>query len=156
MIYFFEMAEERREERIDENQQFNKALSILNEAQIVTICSIDWKTGHPRAVPVVKAKNDGFKEIIFTTDKNSHKVSNFQKNPNLASLTIYDTDNTEVLYGHVEVYTSLEDLKAHWIDAMKSDFFKNGPESPNLCIIKFIPESISGFIDMKPIDQSLN
>ncbi len=120
-----------------------KEAQIVDSAQIITVASIDEK-GYPRPVPMVKLKN-GQGEIFLSTALSSAKVAHFKVNPK-AGVSIVRGNDSVVYTGEMKIISDQTIKSMLWGDWML-DHFPGGPEDPEYCIMKFIPESVTYWID---------
>ena len=88
-----------------------------------------------RPMAPLEMASDG--SIWFFSDVQSSKVNQLQR-LNLA-FTDADRGTYVSICGHGEVHTDQARIKRLWTPAAKP-WFPDGPESPNLCLIKVVPE----------------
>ena len=120
-----------------------KAAQIINEAQIVTVASID-ENGYPRPVALVKIKNEG--DVIYvSTGTSSAKTAHFRANPK-AGVSIVSGENSVVFTGTMEIVTDENVKRTLWDDWM-SPHFPGGVNDPEYCILRFTPIHATYWID---------
>ncbi|MFJ8065786.1 pyridoxamine 5'-phosphate oxidase family protein [Psychrobacillus sp. NPDC096426] len=116
------------------------AQKILKDSLIGTMATIEQNKPHSRYMTFF---NDDF--ILYTaTSKKTHKVEEIQKNPNTHILLGYEGkglgDAFLEIEGTVEEYDDESMKKKVWNNALKGWF--DGPEDPNLIILKITPTQI--------------
>ena len=89
-----------------------------------------------RPMAPLELASDG--SIWFFTDRQTEKVAQLQK-LNLA-FTDGDRGTYVSISGHGEIHTDHARMKRLWTPAAKP-WFPDGPDSPNLCLIKVVPET---------------
>lgn len=89
-----------------------------------------------RPMAPLELASDG--SIWFFTDVQSEKVAQLQK-LNLA-FTDADRGTYVSISGHGEIHSDHTRMKRLWTPAAKP-WFPDGPDSPNLCLIKIVPET---------------
>lgn len=116
------------------------AQKILEDSLIGTMATIEQNKPHSRYMTFF---NDDF--ILYTaTNKKTHKVEEIQKNPNTHILLGYEGkglgDAFLEIEGTVEESDDENMKKKVWNNALKGWF--DGPEDPNLLILKITPTQI--------------
>lgn len=116
------------------------AQKILEDSLIGTMATIEQNKPHSRYMTFF---NDDF--ILYTaTNKKTHKVEEIQKNPNTHILLGYEGkglgDAFLEIEGTVEESDDENMKKKVWNNALKGWF--DGPEDPNLIILKITPKQI--------------
>jgi general stress protein 26 len=88
--------------------------------------------------PMAPQEMDGDGAIWFFTEKNSAKTQHLEA----ASLSfIHAAHGTYVsISGHGEMHTNREHIQRLWSPAVKP-WFPDGPNSPNLALLKFVPNA---------------
>lgn len=120
-----------------------KAAQIVATAQVITVASID-ENGYPRPVPMVKIKDeDG--ALYVSTGTSSAKTAHFKANPR-AGVSIFKGCDSVVYTGRMEIVTDEAVKRSLWGDWMLSHF-PGGVEDPEFCVLKFIPESSTYWIE---------
>lgn len=144
-----------REDRFQESSNREKAQELIKEATTICVFSVESSLKR-RPAYVTKASNDGQKEVIVASNKNSQKAQKFfQTNPN-ASIGLYSSyNNSLTIEGRVEILTDEESCKKYWAESTK-DFYRCVPADKRLAMVKFIGEEAHGFISMKPYSFKLN
>jgi general stress protein 26 len=87
--------------------------------------------------------------LIGVTMKNSRKVGQIKKNP-AAQLSIWAGDRSDpyiLIHCKAEVHEDLDTKKKFW-DARMETYFQK-PDDPNYVVLKFIPEKIEYYHDMR-------
>jgi general stress protein 26 len=88
--------------------------------------------------------------LIGTTRKASRKVEQIKNNPNVA-LAIWSGkdfgDPYVMIQGKAEIHEDLETKRKYWYPVMEPYFQK--PENPDYVIVKFNPNGIEYYHDMK-------
>lgn len=120
-----------------------KAAKMLDEAQVITVASID-ENGYPRPVAMVKLKNEEG-TLYVSTGTTSAKTKHFQTNPK-AGVSIVSGGDSVVYTGEMEVVTDQAVKQALWGDWMLAHF-PGGVEDPEYCVLKFTPNSATYYID---------
>lgn len=121
-----------------------KATQIIEKAQIIILASID-QNGYPRPVPMCKLSQNENGEIYISTGTSSAKTAHFRANPK-AGMSITEGTNSIVYTGIIEFIEDKELKHALWKDWMLAHF-PNGAEDPEYCVLKFVPESATYWID---------
>ena len=113
---------------------------------------IDWvmslldEEGYPTASMITASRSDGFKWITFCTGAGWNKPNRIARD---ARTCIYFFDEPSFtgisLTGKTEVLTD-DATKTHmWYDELGASF--TGPRDPNWCVLRFVPERYSIFIN---------
>lgn len=129
-----------------------KAASMLQRCETVNLASVSME-GYPRPVPMARISSKGFSTVWLTTGKDSLKVKHFLENPK-AGLSYFENGNSVVLTGDVEVITDLETKKQFWIDWF-IEYFPNGFEDTNYCLLKFKATYATFWIDKEFIHKEV-
>jgi len=116
-----------------ERTQLCQLIKHMQFAMLTTADDVGQLVSRPMA-PLEMAA-DG--SIWFFTDKSSAKSSQL-KALNLA-FTDADRGTYVSISGHGELVNDSAAIKRLWTPAVKP-WFPNGPDSPNLCLIKIVPE----------------
>jgi general stress protein 26 len=123
---------------------------IIGGQKVAAVASVDEESG--KALPAVRYMvTIGLDDLtlIGSTSKNSRKINQMKKNPNIA-LAFWeggDFSNPYVLVkAKAEVHEDVETKRAFW-SPMLEQHFKN-PENPEFVIIKFLPYQIEYYHDM--------
>ena len=116
------------------------AQKILKNSLIGTMATIEQNKPHSRYMTFF---NDDF--ILYSaTSKKTHKVEEIQKNPNTHILLGYEGkgfgDSFLEIEGTVEEHDDMSMKEKVWNVALKGWF--DGPEDPNLIILKITPTQI--------------
>ncbi|SER99166.1 pyridoxamine 5'-phosphate oxidase family protein [Psychrobacillus sp. OK032] len=116
------------------------AQKILKDSLIGTMATIEQNKPHSRYMTFF---NDDF--ILYSaTSKKTHKVEEIQKNPNTHILLGYEGkgfgDSFLEIEGTVEEHDDESMKEKVWNNALKGWF--DGPEDPNLIILKITPTQI--------------
>ncbi len=116
------------------------AIKILDESYVGTMATIQQSKPHSRYMTFF---NEGF-TLYTATSKKTEKVDEVKSNPNTHILIGYDGEGFGDSYLEYAGKTSVSDdenLKEKiWNDHMKPWF--DGPDDPNLVILKITPESV--------------
>ena len=101
--------------------------------------------GEPRVRPVSPIIEDNM-SIWVTTFGTSRKVKQIQRNPKicLAFVELPSGDKSAIVIGEAKIIADLEEKKRVWKLATfdLSQFFPNGPESDEFCLLKIIIKKI--------------
>jgi general stress protein 26 len=113
-------------------------LSKLIEPLRVAMLTISDAAGDLTSKPMAPLEMDEDGAIWFFTDLHSDKVRHL----NIVNLSFTDADNgTYVsISGRGEIQADREHIQKLWTLAAKP-WFPNGPDSPNLALLKIIPSS---------------
>jgi len=87
--------------------------------------------------------------IWYATGRQSNKVREIKKNPNVSVFIDHPTDHMSVsILGKAEIVTDTRRRKKYWQDAW-SFFWPDGPNDPDYCLIKITPNKIE-YLDPGP------
>jgi ribosomal protein S18 acetylase RimI-like enzyme/general stress protein 26 len=120
--------------------------------QILAACDTVWLAsvtpdGFPRVCAMEKVYASDCREVLLLTTKNANKVKHFRGN-NKVGIGFADDNNSVSLIGHVtvdEIERHTSTIKAT-VDSERW-FVKDGTGAYAFCVLRFVAERASGFID---------
>ena len=110
---------------------------LIEEIPVAMLCNMDAE-GTLVSRPMSPLEMDVNGALWFFTDVNSSKVERLRKD----NLSFADPARASYvsLAGHGELETDQAHIKQRWTPFMKP-WFPDGPDSANLALLKFVPES---------------
>ncbi len=121
-----------------------KAADLLEKTDEVTLASIN-ENGYPRICVLSKIKSEGIRKLWVATGMSSVKVRNFNENCK-ASACAYMGGNSITLVGRVSVIQDRAVKAEMWLDWF-INHFPGGIDDPNYCILEFVAEEATLWID---------
>ena len=122
-----------------------KILQKMNEHVLASFATIT-EDGKPCTRYVV-VKADDKLNIWFATFKNSRKIQQIDKNPEVHLVLGVTDPQTAVSWlqvqGHAEIFEDAETKKTIWYDLLSSIF--SGPDDPNYVVCKVTPDRIEHY-----------
>ncbi|MDL4841142.1 pyridoxamine 5'-phosphate oxidase family protein [Aquibacillus rhizosphaerae] len=113
---------------------------ILNDHQLGTLATVKDNKPFSRYMTFF---NDNF-TLYTATDRETHKVDDINKNPNVHILLGYTYDGINDKYieieGQAEIHDNQNIKEKLWNDKLKPWF--NGPEDPSYTVLKIVPTKI--------------
>ena len=122
----------------------SKAEELMDNCGEVTLASVN-ENGYPRICVLSKIKSAGIKKIYVATGMMGTKSKHFQVNPK-ASVCAWKDGNSITLIGMVKVTQERDILEEMWLDWF-IEHFPAGIDDPNYCILEFIAEEATLWID---------
>ena len=125
------------------NDQIFKFIGGEHTAAVATI------TGDKPAVRLMALVGLEDLSLIGVTMKNSRKVDQIKKNP-ATELSIWAGDRSDpyiLLHCKAEVHEDLDTKKKFWDPRMEQYLQK--PDNPNYVVLKFVPEKIEYYHNMR-------
>jgi general stress protein 26 len=119
------------------NESLTKLCKLIDPIHIAMLTVSDAE-GDLTSMPMAPLEMDEEGAIWFFTDLHSDKVRHL----NVVNLGFSDSDNSTYvsISGRGEIHSDRALILKLWSPAMKP-WFPNGPESPNLTLLKIIPTS---------------
>lgn len=130
----------------------NKAVALLDKCEVVALASIN-EQGYPRVCAITKIANDGIAKIYVATGNSSQKTKHFLANPK-ASISYYKDCDSVILLGKVNIVKDEALRRAMWQDWML-EHLPDGPEGSEYCLLEFVSEEATMFIDKEFVGQTL-
>jgi general stress protein 26 len=123
---------------VPQNSDALKKLCKLIEPMHVAMLTISDADGELTSKPMAPLEMDEDGAIWFFTDLHSDKVRHL----NVVNLSFTDSDNGTYVSvaGRGEIHADRKHIEKLWTLAAKP-WFPNGPDSPNLALLKIIPSS---------------
>lgn len=125
---------------------------IMDKSGVSVIGSVDQE-GFPNAKAMLKPrKRVGIKEIYFSTNTSSMRVSQFKENPK-SCLYFFDRRffRGVMLRGTMEVLTGLEVKKEIWQEGDEM-YYPKGVTDPDYCVLKFTAQDGRYYSNFKSED----
>lgn len=126
------------------------AEKLLSECKVCTVASVSEK-GYPRICVLMPLKTESIKEFWFSTGASGTKISHF-KNNDKAGVTFYSGGDSVTLLGNMEIVTDKSvkhELREKWGSFLERHFPNGGENDPEYCIIHFIANETTTYIDGK-------
>lgn len=121
-----------------------KAAVLLDRCDNITLASVN-ENGYPRICVLQKVMSQGIQKVCVTTGMNGTKVKHFIANPK-ASVCAWKDGNSITLIGTVHVTQDHALLEKYWQEDF-IEFFPGGIDDPNYCVLEFISEEATLWID---------
>ena len=121
-----------------------KAIEMLAKSNEITLASIN-ENGYPRICVLSKIKSEGIKKFWVATGLSYTKVSHFKANSK-ASACFYSGGNSVTLVGKVSVSQDYSVKAEMWLDWF-INHFSGGIDDPNYCILEFVTEEATLWVD---------
>lgn len=121
-----------------------KSEILLNQCKVCTVASVT-QDGYPRICVLTPLKNDGIKELWFSTGASSNKVRHFKINDK-AGVTFYDDGDSVTLTGKMEIERDKKIKDSLWRDSLAKHFPDGGKNDPEYCILHFKAEKATIYI----------
>lgn len=124
-----------------------KAEHLLTRCQVCMVASVSEK-GFPRICVLMPLRTNGIKEFWFSTGTSGTKIKHFKIN-NQAGVTFYNGGDSVTLTGHMEIVTdkSVKDTLWNTWENFLSRHFMGGKDDPEYCVIHFIANETTIYID---------
>ena len=120
-----------------------KAADLMDSCNEFTLASVN-ENGYPRICVLSKTKSQGIKKVYASTGMAGTKVKHFKSNPK-ASICAWKGGNSITLIGTVNVTQERAVLEEMWLDWFVEHY--QGIDDPNYCILEFITEEATLWID---------
>lgn len=121
---------------------------LLSRCKVCTVASVSEK-GYPRICVLMPLKSVGIKEFWFSTGANGTKVRHFKHNGK-SGVTYYNGGDSVTLTGDMKIVTDKNvknDLWEKYGDFLSKHFSNGGKDDPNYCVIHFIANEATIYID---------
>lgn len=126
------------------NEEIRTIEGLMKKAESVAVTSL-YEDGYPRTVNMSNIKYDGIKVVWFSTGLNSIKVKHYLKD--CRSSVCYNVDGHNItLIGDMEVVDDADIKKSLWLEWF-INYFTQGTEDPNYCILKFTTKRVAVWIN---------
>lgn len=123
---------------VTREESLEKINHIIKDVKVAMLTSMDAKGDHhSRPMYTMEAEFDG--DVWFFSDKTSGKVADIERNPKV-NVSYAKGSSYVSLAGKATVYTGVAKKKELWNEALKV-WFKNGPEDPNVVLLKITGRS---------------
>lgn len=125
-----------------------KAENLLTKCEVCSVASVS-ENGYPRVCLLMPLNTNGIKEFWFSTGANGTKVRHFKHNSK-AGVTFYNNYDSVTLTGDMEIVTDKNiknDLWEKYSDFLGSHFTNGGKDDPEYCVIHFIANETTIYID---------
>ena len=122
-----------------------KAEQLLSQCDAYQVASITTD-GYPRICILKPLKSKGIKEFWFSTGMSSKKVQHYNDN-NKAGVTFYYDGNSVTLIGEMQIVRDKTIKDNLWQDFLGKHFLNGGKNDPEYCIIHFIANEATIYID---------
>ena len=116
------------------------AQKLLDDPSQLFILSTLTEDGYPDSRLMGNICEKTLKEVYFTCRTGTRKINQIKQNA-MASVYFNKDNETVWLYGKATVTTEESIRRKIWNDRMLS-IYPNGAESPNLVVIRFVPEKL--------------
>jgi general stress protein 26 len=117
--------------------ELTRVCDLLKGMRVVMLTTLD-EAGELGCRPMTALEMDATGAIWFFTDARSTKLAQLRK----VNLACADTDSATYLSlsGHGEIVADAQRNKALW-SPMAKPWFPDGPDSENLVLLKFVPQT---------------
>ena len=121
---------------MDQELARRNGLELMKRSQIALLGSID-ANGYPVMKAMFNAKYDGLRQVWFSTNTSSKRVTLFRKD-NRASVYFVDDTTFEglLLVGTIELLQDEESRNMLWVDGCEK-YYPRGVNDPDYTVIKF-------------------
>ncbi|HEX3043523.1 MAG TPA: pyridoxamine 5'-phosphate oxidase family protein [Bacillota bacterium] len=139
---------------MDQELAFTKGLELIQKSKIALLGSVDMD-GYPNMKAMLNLKNNGLKEIWFSTNTSSKRVAQFSRDQK-ASVYYVDENNFEglMLIGKIQLLQDDESRKMLWFDGCEK-YYPQGVNDPDYTVLKFTAHRGNYYHGLANIDFSL-
>ena len=128
-----------------------KIVAIMKEASLFAFLAT-CDSGQPRVRPVAPIVEDDM-SVWVATSAGSRKVEQVKKNPKMSLAFVHPPHGEKMatIIGEAEIVADMEQKKRVWGLAPYdlSQYFPDGPESKEYCVLKIKPEKIEWWEDFE-------
>lgn len=128
-----------------EKSPIEKASDLLSKCKICTVASVS-EQGYPRICCLMPLKTIGIKEFWFSTGASSTKVKHFSLNAK-AGVTYFYGGDSVTLIGQMDIVSDKAVKDSLWQASLSKHFANGGKDDPEYCIIHFVAEQATIYID---------
>lgn len=140
---------------MEKSYAIEKALNLVRDSKIAMLGNVD-EQGFPNIKAMLNLHTEGLKDIWFSTNTSSKRVSNFIKDSK-ACIYYVDEENFMglMLVGEMEVLQDEESRRKLWFDGSEK-YYPQGVNDPDYCVLHFRAHRGNFYHGLENIDFVIN